>query len=802
MVQLAVGKGGRKEKCNLTGLMVAPDMIKAMNITTSAIKATEATWHIHLKGLVQGVGFRPFVYQLAVESELVGAVSNGLDGLHIWINTSEKHAGLFLNAVLDRHPALARITSYQLQKKPYKPFHNFSIVEEEATTAPNLWITPDFSLCEACRTELNDPQSRRFQYPFITCTQCGPRYSIMQSLPFERHFTTMQDFPLCVDCQQEYDTPSDRRFYAQTISCADCGVKMEVFDAKGHLQQIPPGNIIGFIIQQLEAGNILAIKGIGGFLLLTDASNKASISTLRQRKNRPAKPFAIMYPSIFELENDLSVSAPERQWLTALEAPIVLLQVNETVKSKLALDVLAPGLDKLGVMLPYAPLLQLIAQNFGNPLVATSANISGAPILFKNTDALTGLAGIADFVVVNNRDIVAPQDDSVICFSEKTNTPILLRRSRGWAPAFPYYTTKKPETVIATGALLKSSFTLAHAQQVYISQYLGNTDSYDAQLAYRHTLNHLQELLCTVPTVVLCDKHPLYFSTQLAKEISIEKEIPLIDIQHHKAHFAAILGEHNLVNDPDTILGVVWDGTGIGDDGNSWGGEFFSYQNKSILRAYHFDYFPFLLGDKMAKEPRLSALAMLQTFCPQYEGLIENFTKNEWALYHKMLTNYSGIQTCSVGRIFDAVACLLSGISSQSYEGEAAMRLEVLARNWCHQNGYHMQESYFKAGGRDHSLPSQTLVSGVLSDMEQQKDKGFIAAKFHGSLVHLINIIAEEEKVKKIGCSGGVFQNSLLVDMMQMSLGKRYQLYLHQHLSPNDENISFGQLVYYDNDLN
>ena len=756
-----------------------------------------AAWHIHLQGLVQGVGFRPFVYQLAKQKNLSGHVSNGVDGLHIRLCTDKETAQHFRDTLLKYPPALAQITNCRFTQQACMDVKGFSIVEDETPSIPNLWITPDLAMCPDCKSEMYDSTNRRYQYPFITCTQCGPRYSIMQSLPFERHLTAMKDFPRCDDCQQEYDDPVDGRFYAQTTSCTACGVQMEIYDTNGERLGVMNEEIISFAIKQLHAGNIFAVKGIGGFLLMVDASNATAIQTLRKRKHRPAKPFAVMYPSLSALESDTKLTNAIKLALQCNQAPIVLVPISEKQHSNLATEALAPGLDKLGVMLPYAPLLERIANGFGKPLVATSANISGSPILFTNAGALHGLKGIADYILVHNRMIVAPQDDSVLSFTSLNDIPILLRRSRGWAPAFPQYTCTKDETILATGALLKSSFTIAHQQQVYISQYLGSTESYEAQQAYRHTLQHLQQLLHATPSVLLTDKHPQYFSHELANEIAASLHIPCFYIQHYKAHFAAILGEYGLQKNATPILGVIWDGTGLGDDGNSWGGEFFVYENNQINRHQHFAYFPYLLGDKMAKEPRLAALSLLHHSGVAYNEMREKFTETEWKLYHKMLKNYDGTMTSSVGRLFDAVACIIFGIDKQSYEGEAAMLLEVHARRWCDGHDYTIHESYCFEEVFNGQISIVHLCKGIVDDVKKGIDKECIAAKFHFSLVQCIEKIAARSRINNIAFSGGAFQNSLLVDLVYMQCASTYQLYFHKHLSPNDENISFGQLVYY-----
>jgi len=757
-------------------------------------EATTGNWHIHLQGLVQGVGFRPFVYQLATKKALNGAVSNGVDGLHIWLQTSLSAAQAFFDEILHHPPPLSRILVSSLKPADNQLFNEFSIREAAPDALPNLWITPDLSICPSCLQELNDPGNRRYHYPFITCTQCGPRYSIMQSLPFERHLTSMKDFPMCPECLAEYENPAHARFYAQTNSCKSCGVKMDIRDANGGSIGLKEEDMLPFMVEKLRAGNILAVKGIGGFLLMADAGNATAIQQLRERKHRPSKPFAVLYPSMDLLKQDTEISAAEAAKLTSNEAPIVLVPMGARMQETLATASLAPGLDRLGVMLPYAPLLQLIAQDFGKPLVATSANISGSPILFKNDEALAALENIADFIVLNNRDIVAPQDDSVFCFAEKSGIPILLRRSRGWAPAFPPYVSQTKKTILATGALLKSSFTIAHQQQVYISQYLGSTETWEAQQVYRHTLGQIQGLLKAEPEVIVTDLHPNYFSAELATELSNSLQVPLMAIQHHKAHFAAILGEKGLHLSTEPILGVVWDGTGFGDDGHSWGGEFFVYQNREMNRIGHFAYFPYLLGDKMAREPRLSALALLGKKAPI--SVKNLFSPTEFSLYSTMLQDYKGILTSSIGRLFDAVACVLLGIGKQSFEGEAAMLLEVEGRKWCRQHGYHFEESYGEELGGNTQISTRALVEGVSEDLEKGISVPEISAKFHYSLACLIRQVAENQGIKQIAFSGGVFQNSLLVDMVHSVCANDFTLHFHEHLSPNDENISFGQLAF------
>lgn len=440
-------------------------------------------------------------------------------------------------------------------------------------------------------------------------------------------------------------------------------------------------------------------------------------------------------------------------------------------------------------------------QACGRPVVATSGNVSGAPVCFTDLAAEKHLKGIADYFLMHDRAILAPQDDSLICLPDGFQQPVLLRRSRGYAPACEAYKPITTQSILATGALVKSTFAIAHAQRVYVSQYLGNTDSFEAQLSYRHTTKHLMNLLHMEPEVVVADKHPGYFAFNYAQQAAAAMEVPLHTVQHHKAHFSAVLAENNLLDMAAPVLGVIWDGTGLGDDGQSWGGEFFTYEQGTVHRRQHFDYFPHFLGDKMAREPRLSALSALQHAWPQVVLPAGMFSPAEADLYNRMLHKYQSAQTSSVGRIFDAVSALVLGIGTQTYEGEAAMRLEATARQWLGKKELTEGESYFSNGAQYHRIPTASLMQAIAQDVSRGCEAGYIAAKFHRSMVHLIDMIASRLQLQHIACSGGVFQNSLLVAMLCHHLGKQYQLYFHRQLPPNDENISFGQLVWVDRGL-
>lgn len=751
------------------------------------------TWHIHIKGQVQGVGFRPFVFRLANKYGFKGSVNNTTDGVHIEVNATVDLVTNFYDDLLKEAPPLAKITHHSISKIEAKTFKHFQIIHSETRAEANLLLTPDFALCADCRTELYDVTNPRNGYAFITCTHCGPRFSIVNQLPYDRGNTQMDAFQMCSNCTSEYENPGDRRYYSQTTSCPNCAVELSLLPDKSDQTAKDQKQLLELVIRYWQAGKIVAIKGIGGYLLTCDAGNETTVATLRKRKHRPTKPFALMYPNIESLRK-FNLNKRTIQELSNQVSPIVLLDLKESIAKEFA--EVAPGLLQVGVMLPYTPLYDLLLQQFGKPIVATSGNISQSPIVFQDKKAVTALADIADLILSNNRKITVPQDDSVIKFSPFAGQRIVLRRSRGLAPTYIKPDLDWPkQSIIATGAMLKSTFSFLHQDNTYISPYLGDLASFDTQQNYQHTLEHFLSLFKTQAEVILCDKHPAYPSTQYGEKLSKALQIPIHAIQHHIAHFGAVLGENNLIHSEKPVLGVIWDGTGLGDDGQIWGGEFFKYEKYDFLRCYHFDYFDAILGDKMPKEPRISALAACWDVMGAEDFLKPKFSNTEWRVYSHLLEKKTTLQTSSVGRIFDAVASLLGIMDQQTYEGEAAMQLEAMALQYFKVNGLNFPSSYFMEGAHYYRIPTQSLMTNILMDLQKGKPKDFIAAKFHFSLMKIIKIVANNLKIDKIAFSGGVFQNGLLVDLIQYHLKNDFELFFHQQLSPNDENISFGQLV-------
>ncbi len=757
------------------------------------------TYHIHIEGQVQGVGFRPFVYKLARQMELKGWVNNTVDGVHIEFNADSVKALAFYEDIIRLAPSLARITAHHMWEAEQVIYDDFQIVHSEQRGEPRLLLSPDFALCDACRAELLDPADRRFHYPFITCTLCGPRYSIIEALPYDRERTTMAAFAMCPACKREYEEVFDRRYYSQTNSCADCGVRLTLYTAQRQLLSSSYDHCIQQSAEAVRAGEIVAVKGIGGYLLCCDATNAGAIRRLRERKTRPDKPFALMYPGVEQLRGDVVLRELEEKALRSTAAPIVLLDLKPAPASGIVVEELAPGLGQIGVMLPYAPLFELMLQALDRPIVATSGNLSGSPIIFDDDKALEELPALAGFILSNDRIIRMPQDDSVIRFSSFKQQRILLRRSRGLTPTFIQPDLKLPAgCLLAMGAELKSSFTLLHQRNTYISQYLGDLDSYDTQRNFRHTLDHLLQLLDARPELVIVDKHPGYFATQLGRELAEYWQAPVLEVQHHLAHFAALLGEQQLLDSSSPILGLIWDGTGFGDDGHVWGGEQFLYQDRQFSRVGHLSYFNFLLGDKMPREPRISALALAHDLEGAEEWLRPKFSTTEWKVYQQMLRREKVLQTSSIGRLFDGVASLLDLTDRASYEGQAAMRLERLAAGYILRAGLESVEPFRTAGllVSNYQIDAKALMRRLQEAVKSGMEPAIVAARFHATLAAVAVEMADMLGVETVCCSGGVFQNAVLCDMLTVSFEGKCKLHFHKQLSPNDESVSFGQLIY------
>ena len=748
----------------------------------------QQTYKIKIQGQVQGVGFRPFVYRLAKQLDVQGEVLNDESGVNIVLTTTDERLQQFIQQLTAQLPKPAIIQSHSLARIASKEFKDFQIIPSEKNNRISIPITPDFAVCAECKLDVLAPENRRYQYAFTSCVRCGPRYAITKDYPFEREHTSLKSFPMCANCQKEYTNANDRRFHAQTLSCPQCGVSLILKDAAGNTVESASEKIISETAKLLLNGLIVAIKSTSGYLLCCDASNTNTITRLRNRKHRPEKPFALLYPSIQHIEEQFQLTQEERDALLSPEAPIVVLQSKKQLKTS-AHQAIAPGLNSIGIMLPASTLLYLLMSEVQRPIVATSGNIHGSPIISEEKIAATELAAVADYFVHHNLNIKFPQDDSVVTFAKEQR--IILRRSRGMAPNFFNTITSAETAVLAMGAHLKATFAFMPTNRVYVSQYFGNLDNYDVLERYKNTIQQYVDVFETRPITILIDAHPNYGSSILGSELADDWNASVVEIQHHKAHFASVLAEHELFSSEEKILGVIWDGTGFGDDRAIWGGEFFTYQNNKIERISHLDYFDWIASDKMAKEPRIALLSLLSE--RKRETIRYKFSKTEWSVYAKLLKGNT-LKTSSMGRLFDAVSSLLRLTDQNTYEGEAAMLLEACAGRY--NNNVYIN---FLEDPDYTNFPTRELLHEIVKVYEQGIPIEQIAASFIYTLAVAILRVAKNHAITLIACSGGVFQNKILVRfLLELTENTNTHLKINCNLSSNDENIALGQLAYFE----
>ncbi|TFE67531.1 carbamoyltransferase HypF [Methylacidiphilum caldifontis] len=757
-------------------------------------------WHLHLKGKVQGVGFRPFVYRIAKEKNLKGWVSNNTDGVHIYVEGRREDLKAFYHFVLTHYPPIALVTESSCWEEPLQGYNDFFIKESIKEGSSSVLLLPDLDICENCIQELHSPTDRRYGYPFITCTQCGPRYSIIFALPFDRQRTSMEPFKMCKDCQKEYEDPTDRRFFSQTNSCKECGIELFLRDNQKHLLSCGD-RAIRDGAEAILKGEVVAVKGIGGFLLIADAGNEQTLRKLREKKKRSHKPFALMFTDIQSVKEEVEIGEEEQNLLIARTKPIVILD-RKKKNDSFVNPLVAPGQDTLGVMLAYSPLHILLLEQVRKPVVATSANISGSPILTIDEEIFGFLGHLVDKVLTHNRQIVVPQDDSVLVLTPFYKQPIFLRRSRSYAPFFSLgnLSLDKDVSLLAMGADQKGCLTICHEGNIYVSQYLGSLENFETEENYKKQLNYYFGLFNLNPDSIAVDLHPGYRSTEIGLSLGKERKIPSYYVQHHKAHFWAVLGENNLIDDPGPILGIIWDGTGFGEDGAIWGGEFFLYHEGKINRLRHFKYYPLLLGDKAIKEPRIAALGILWEMGKEY-FLREKFSSPDWHTYLKLLNQRRYFLCSSVGRLFDCVCSMIGSYDHSTFEGQAAIEVQKLATRYAKSFGTLDRLPWKKFDFIKKRLNTQPQISlnsffdWFIEAIRNHWPKEQLAFCFHYWLCLIILEVVHSFQIKKIALSGGVFQNGLLVDLLRFFCEGTLDLYSHQQLSPNDENISLGQLM-------
>ncbi|MDX1314198.1 MAG: carbamoyltransferase HypF, partial [Eudoraea sp.] len=746
------------------------------------------SFKVIITGQVQGVGFRPYVYVLARKYALAGTVSNNEEGVIIYLTGEENDIHSFVSELVENPPKVSRINSHFLEEIELQPFEDFQIIPSQKGSRLNLQLTPDFAICPDCAAEIKDPENRRYYYPFTTCVNCGPRWAITNTFPFERDHTSIVEFAMCPACEREYTDPMDRRFHSQTNSCANCGISLELIDNKGFKKDCPDSEIFEKMASLLADGAIIALKNTSGYLLCCDATNPKAVQKLRNKKNRPNKPFAILYPNTELLQEQLSPTRKQLDALSSTERPIVIIH-KENYRGNLALDELAPGLNQLGIMMPYTGILQLLSEAITMPIVATSGNFHGSPIISENEECYKTLNAVADYFLHHNLQISNPQDDSVVKFSSKFGHEVIFRRSRGYAPNYFGMEYSGTRRILAMGGHLKSTVGFLPNDYVYLSQYLGNLDHFDVYSRFTRTADRFMEIFEQKPDTILVDAHPEYQSTRYGMELSKSLGTELVYIQHHKAHFASVLGEHELFDSQEPIMGVIWDGTGYGDDGQIWGGEFFSYLDGQMDRIGHLEYFDWLAGDKMAREPRISLLSLSNE--NMEEMLSGKFNSQEKSIYESIRKS-NQLKTSSIGRLFDAVASLLDICDYNTYEGEAAILLE----NSIDHYDLNACRSYATLSGSD-MLPTYFLLQNLYKDFMSGTTREQLIANFLYTLASSIFEMANKHNFRNLAFSGGVFQNTTLIDMLIEIAGSEYKLYFNRNLSPNDENVSFGQINYY-----
>jgi hydrogenase maturation protein HypF len=761
--------------------------------------------HIAIRGAVQGVGFRPFVYRLATELLLTGWVSNSPQGVFIEAEGEKGVLDAFLLRIDKEKPPRSFIQSLEFSFLDPKGYIRFEIRESDHTGAPSALVLPDIATCSECLSEILDPVNRRYRYPFTNCTNCGPRYSIIESLPYDRPNTTMKNFIMCPECCEEYRNPSDRRFHAQPNACPTCGPQVELWNPDGEILATRDDALIG-VTGALRSGKIVAVKGIGGFHLMVDARNEEAVVLLRQRKQREEKPLAVMFPSFDEVKTECEISGLEKRLLLSAESPIVLLNRHSSFiihHSAIALSV-APRNPYLGVLLPYTPLHHLLIRELGFPVIATSGNLSDEPICIDEHEALIRLRGIADLFLVHNRPIVRHVDDSVA--RVMLGRELLLRRARGYAP-LPISLKSSHDTIIlAVGAHLKNTIALAKDSNVFISQHIGDLETQESLNAFHAVIKSIKNLYNADPQRIVCDMHPDYLSTQFAKIADTNA----IQVQHHFAHVASCMAENQL---DGRVLGVSWDGTGYGQDGTIWGGEFLLTDDGSFERVATMRRFKLPGGEKAIHEPRRTAIGILfeiygeSLFDRSELPLLKTFDSGELLLLRQMLTkNINAPITSSAGRLFDAVASLIGIRDLVKFEGQAAMELEWAIAGTMSDETYPFSIGNCRwpiagdsAIGQNRAIRRfpliidwEPMVVQIIKEVEMPT--AMIAAKFHNTLTAIIVEVARRVGEKRVVLSGGCFQNKYLTERTVRQLEENgFHPYWHQRVPPNDGGIALGQ---------
>jgi hydrogenase maturation protein HypF len=740
-------------------------------------------------GMVQGVGYRPFIYRLASEMGVGGWICNCASGVVIEAESSGATVARFLHRIRDEKPLNAIVEETELT--PIAPIgeNSFEIRASDDKGVTTTPILPDIATCQDCRREIFDANDRRFRYPFTNCTNCGPRFSIVTSLPYDRPNTSMTEFDMCDRCRAEYVDPHDRRFHAQANACPDCGPSLRLLDRGGEVVAVEDRGLRE-AAKALRQGAVVAVKGMGGFHLMVNALDDGAVRTLRDRKRRDAKPLALMLPSLDSVREHCQLSRLEKQLLASPEAPIVLLRRRApgTVAPSVALDN-----PYLGVMLPYTPLHHLLMAQLGVPVVATSGNLSDERICADGREALAGLGSVADLFVDHDRPIVSPVDDSVVCVM--AGKAAVMRRARGYAPA--PFAVLRPDSrsvrALAVGAHLKNTIAVLFDGRAFVSQHIGDLSSASTVRSFEHAIERFVSLYGFHPDRVVCDMHPDYQSTSYAESLGR----PLTRVQHHHAHVLACMTEHSI---DDPVLGICWDGTGYGPDGTVWGGEFLRTSGADFERIGHFKTFAMPGGETAVREPRRSAIGLLHEVFGERvwerRGMypLGEFSEPERRIIRAAVEKgLNTARTSSAGRLFDAVASLLGICHRSAYEGQAAMELEFAADG--HETDSRYPFEIESEGGPVLVIDWRPMIHAILRDTKAAVPVGQISAGFHNTLVDVIVRVSKLCGESRVVLTGGCFQNRLLTEHAIYELEREgFTPYWHERVPPNDGGIALGQI--------
>ncbi len=736
---------------------------------------------INIQGTVQGVGFRPFVFRLAHELNIKGWIVNSSAGVEIEAEGDESDVENFLIRLKNDKPINSTINDFKYVNSDTKNFVKFEIKESNNTAIKTALILPDLATCPDCLKEIFNPGERRYLYPFTNCTNCGPRFSIIESIPYDRANTTMKEFEMCNDCRKEYENPLDRRFHAEPIACPKCGPQIKLYNADKEL--VEGNDVIKKSAELILNGKIIALKGLGGYQLIVDARNNEAVKKLRERKHREEKPFAMMFPNMEIIKEYCEVFEEEENLLLSSQSPIVLLKKKDN--SFIANDI-SDGNNYYGIMLPYTPLHHILTKELNIPIIATSGNISDEPICISNEEAFEKLNSIADYFLIHNRKIVRQVDDSVSRVIK--NKPFMVRRARGYA-SYPVILSDEIPQAIAVGGQLKNTVAISNGKNIFISQHIGDLDSKEAFNAFKKIISDFKDLYDVNPEYIISDLHPDYISTKFALSTGLK----LIQVQHHYAHILSCIAENNIEGE---VLGISWDGTGYGTDGYIWGGEFLKVNGDKFERFAHFDYFPLPGGEKAIKEVWRIGASLLNVATKDKSSVKKHFKDFDTEVILNLIEKKINSPLCSsVGRLFDGIASLINIKQNTSFEGQAAMQLENII------NEKYFNESYkfeiIKAKENNYIVDWRNVVTDIFDDLTTNISKHIISAKFHNALVEVIIEISKISGINQIALSGGCFQNKYLIERTIDRLREEgFSVYWQSEIPTNDAGISLGQMKY------